>query len=175
MIEFVRKLNWRNASEGPPVTRVEKSDLLRYENGIGDLVDAVNDGISNVELAYAETGLKVPLNTSGDYEPAAGLTITFATGDRPVMVEGYPSGLYGSDNGTWGLAIVRLSDGKVMAEGVSNTSPSVGYPPPPPLKFRLPANTPSDTYRLMTKRWDGVATGEINTQERTAYMHAVTV
>ena len=44
MINFVRKLDWRNKSEGPPQTIVMKSDLLRYENGIGDLSDLVDTG-----------------------------------------------------------------------------------------------------------------------------------
>lgn len=37
MINFVRKLTWRNKSEGAPETIVYKEDLLRYENGAGDL------------------------------------------------------------------------------------------------------------------------------------------
>ncbi|MBI3889752.1 hypothetical protein HY312_04250 [Candidatus Saccharibacteria bacterium] len=62
-----------------------------------------------------------------------------------------------------------------MAEGVANTSVAVGYPPTPTLKFRVPANTPTHTYRLQTNRWVGVANGEYNTQERLAYMSAVSV
>lgn len=44
MIDFVRKLNWRNQTEGAPVTILYADDLRRYENGIGDLADLVNAG-----------------------------------------------------------------------------------------------------------------------------------
>lgn len=44
MIDFVRKLNWRNKSEGDPETILYADDLRRYENGIGDLADLVNTG-----------------------------------------------------------------------------------------------------------------------------------
>lgn len=132
-------------------------------------------GEANVELAYAETSSKVPMNTSDAYADAAGLAITFATTGRPAMVTANLGTLYGSDNATWGLAVVRVSDGAVMAEGVANSSPTVGYPPPPVLQFRVPANTASNTYRVQTKRWDGGATGEINSQERRAFIQAVAV
>lgn len=58
MINFVRKLDWRNKSEGAPQTIVYKSDLLRYENGIGDLADEVNGRLSETELngTYAPIG-----------------------------------------------------------------------------------------------------------------------
>ncbi|MBJ7479268.1 SGNH/GDSL hydrolase family protein [Rhodococcus sp. (in: high G+C Gram-positive bacteria)] len=44
MINFARKLNWRNKSDGKPETILYKEDLLRYENGIGDLADIVDTG-----------------------------------------------------------------------------------------------------------------------------------
>lgn len=139
------------------------------------IAELIGTGGSNVELAYADTILKVPLNTSDQYVDAQGLSITFATSARPAMVKANIGTLYGSDNATWGVAIIRSSDGKVVAEGVANSSPSVGYPPPPVLEYRVPANTASDTYKVKTKRWEGGATGEINSQERNAFIQAVSV
>lgn len=130
---------------------------------------------ANIELAYADTTAKVPMNTGSEYVEAAGLSITFATTERPAILKANLGTLYGSDAATWGLAIIRLSDGVVIAEGVANSSPTVGYPPPPVLEFRVPANTASDTYKVATKRWEGGATGEINSQERRAFIQAVSV
>lgn len=51
MINFVRKLDWRNAAEGSPRTIVFKEDLLRYENALGDMSDLVDTGrLSDVAL-----------------------------------------------------------------------------------------------------------------------------
>ena len=151
-------------------TRLSETSLdERYGSGGGGVSEV------NVEVAYADTTSKVPLNTTDVYSPAAGLSITFATGSRPAMIRANVGTLYGSDNATWGLAIIRSSDGAVVAEGVANSSPAVGYPPPPVMELRVPANTAADTYRVMTKRWEGGATGEINSQERRAFIQAVSV
>lgn len=161
------KQTWVNESQGK-TTPLSAERLNHMEQGIAD-------AHSNIELAYADTASKISMNTTDAYIDAAGLAITFATKDRPAMVTANLGTLYGSDNATWGVAIVRLSDGAVMAEGVANSSPTVGYPPPPVLQFRVPANTASNTYRVQTKRWDGGATGEINSQERRAFIQAVAV
>lgn len=129
---------------------------------------------ANIELAYAEVMGKRPMDTSGTFTDSAGMAITFETGARPAMVDCYVSSFYGDNEATWGFRVVR-DDAQIMAEGVLNTSVAVGYPPSPSLKFRVPANTPSHTYRLQTNRWVGSGFGEFNTQERTAYMSAISV
>lgn len=48
-IEFTRRTDWKNKSEGGPETKVYKEDLLRYENGLGDVVDELNTGRLSVE------------------------------------------------------------------------------------------------------------------------------
>lgn len=48
-IDFTKRTDWRNAADGAPVTKVYKEDLLRYENGIGDLSDLVNEGVLSPE------------------------------------------------------------------------------------------------------------------------------
>lgn len=75
MINFVRKLDWRNKSEGAPQTIVYKSDLLRYENGIGDLSDLVDTGrLAEAELngTYVRSVNGVPVDDEGNVDVAGG-------------------------------------------------------------------------------------------------------
>lgn len=153
------------------VDDVTEADAAFFNN----VLDGIDENSPMVERAYAEVSSKVPMDTSGTFTTVPQLSITFATGARPAMVEGYLSGIYGNGEATWGFRVVRVSDGAVMAEGVTNTSASVGYPPAPVLRFRLPANTPTATYVIQTNRWAGSATGEFNTQERKAFLSAVSM
>lgn len=135
---------------------------------------------SNVELAYAEVATVLAIDTSGSFTDAPGLAITVAPGARPMMIDAYLATVYGTGPATWGFRVLRVSDGVVMAEGVSNTTVDVGYPPAPQLRFRVPAGAASTTYKVQTNRWTGSVTGQINSQAvagsgHRAYISAVSV
>ena len=114
MINFVRKLDWRNKSEGPPQTIVMKSDLLRYENGIGDLADEVNGRLSETELngTYAPTGKTRPvsLHSIGDSITAASYNIS-QPGSRWV---------FDGPRNPWAWAHI-LSSGRIRLGSISAT------------------------------------------------------
>ena len=131
---------------------------------------------ANVELAYAEIGAESPIaNTATDIP---GLSVTFATTDRPAMIKAYMSGVQGTGDGTWQFQLVRTSDSAVLALGICNTtaSPSVAYPPAPTLELRIPAGTASTTYKVQAYRVAGTATGgKINPANKKAFIQAVSV
>lgn len=131
---------------------------------------------ANVELAYAEISTESPIaNTVTDIP---GLSITFATAERPAMIKAYMSGVQGTGDGTWQFQLVRVSDGAVLALGICNTtaSPSVAYPPAPTLELRIPAGTASNTYKVQAYRVAGSATGgKINPANKKAFIQAVSV
>lgn len=110
MINFVRKLDWRNKSEGAPQTIVYKSDLLRYENGIGDLSDLVDTG------RLAETELNDTYGRVGAVSQARLRKIPVQVGDASITRKLYKdsespiaasSRLYRHASGAWSTCGTR--------------------------------------------------------------------
>lgn len=164
-------------STSPILTGVRLTSGSPTSGKVWSAMDSLGNGswstASNVEIAYAELATASAIATSMTDVP--GLAITLATDTRPVMIEAYLSGVYGTADGTFQFQIVRTSDNAVMALGVSNTSVSVGYPPAPQLKFRVPAGTASTTYKVQAQRIAGTAAGQINPGAKKAYIQGVAV
>ena len=76
-----------------------------------------------------------------------GLSITFATTDRPAMIEAYPAGFYCNAQATISYQL-RNAAGTILRAGVANCSTTTGFDFPTSLKLRVPAGTPSETYTL---------------------------
>ena len=135
-------------------------------------VSALTDRVSP-ETAYASSTVTETLATSAADIP--GLLCTVPLSDRPQMLEWFTAGFYGNNNGTIIYQIVRQSDLAIVAKGMLNTSTSEGYKVPGALRYRIPSNTASDTYRCQAWRSAGAAACQINPWAVTGFIQAVEV
>ena len=143
-----------------------------YVNTADVTVSALTDRVSP-ETAYASSTVTETLATSAADIP--GLLCTVPLSDRPQMLEWFTAGFYGNNTGTIIYQIVRQSDLAIVAKGMLNTSTSEGYKVPGPLRYRIPSNTASDTYRCQAWRSAGAAACQINPWAVTGFIQAVEV
>lgn len=124
------------------------------------------------EVAYAELNSVISLPTTSTMTDIPGLSITFATSNRPVMVRLYLSGVSCASDAVWRFRVLNGAS-VVMAEDACSTSATNQYPTGPVLEFRVPAGTVSTAYKLQASRDSGSATGAANPFGRKAFIQAV--
>lgn len=128
---------------------------------------------TNVELAYASISVKYALTTTMTAIP--GLSVTFATTTRPVMLEAYLGQLFlnATGNITWQLydsttSTVLLESKEVYTS--SNVVTDSGT-----IKVRIPASTASRTYVVRAAASVTTNSPQANGYPYTAYIQAVQV
>ena len=124
------------------------------------------------EVAYAEVGAQLALTTVTAMSDVVGLSVTFATTSRPVMVHVSLNGVTCAGDGTFRLQIVDGTNA-VKSEGRAYTTAASPTVRAPELSFRIPAGVASQTYKLQAARESGSTTGYINSVGRKAFVQAV--
>ncbi|QGJ95807.1 hypothetical protein J1770_gp21 [Gordonia phage EMoore] len=132
------------------VTRATKAFFENIFDGVDEALTA--DG--TVELAYAGSSAQQVVGTS---EPTAldGCAITFATTDRPVLVEARIPLLYAGGDAT---GVIEIFDGTNVRSSVMIVRGNYGSGQ---VSMRVPAGTASRTYTLRAWRAVGDANLEI--------------
>lgn len=126
------------------------------------------------EIAYTELSSVINLPTSTTMTDIPGLSITFATSNRPAMVKVHLADVFGEGDAVWRFRIINGAS-TVMAEGACSTTPSNQYPTAPILEFRVPAGTASTAYKVQGSRVSGSVNGTANPFGRKAFVQAVRV
>jgi hypothetical protein len=124
------------------------------------------------EVQYSELTAVISLPTSSTMTDIAGLSLSFAATNRPVMVEVNLAGVACSGEGQWQFRVINTNN-TVLAEDLVYISAAEPETRPPMLKFRVPASTASSVYKVQASRVAGTLTGTANPRGRRAYIQAV--